>query len=266
VKVACPGKTSTTVAKAGAEFAYAKNWQYRYEVPSTTTTEYDAITHIDTTLGRNDYCVCAFPSFAKIDDPNKPGILKTVSLTGMIHGREAMMAKNYSGYHKAAAGVDVTLPKVLELLSGTEDLNEEILNPKGLQVIKFKSGNCIVWGDRTVALDPAWKWKHQRETMSHYENILMESFDWIVFQLNSEDNWGLLKVALRSLFEPEYQKGAIRGDSFEDACGIKIDAGNNDDLSMAAGETNAELKLRLADTIERFIITVGRAGVFEQVE
>jgi hypothetical protein len=67
----------------------------------------------------------------------------------MIHGREARIAADYSGYHKAEAGTDAILPAILDLPTGDAILDEEMLNPVGISIIKKKSGNFILWGDRT---------------------------------------------------------------------------------------------------------------------
>ena len=189
VKVATPDMTSTAVQQAGLAFAEALNWQFRVEIPDTVTTESDAVDYINSTIGRNDFGVTSWPSYGYVSDPERPGQLKLTPLTGLIHGREALVAKQYNGYHKAAAGIDVTLPKLVKL--PTEDLviNEEVTNPQGVNVIKKVKGNFILWGDRTIALDSNWKWKHQREMMSHYENRLREGFDYIIFSINNKRTW-----------------------------------------------------------------------------
>jgi hypothetical protein len=261
VKLACPGKTSTAVQKAGLAFAEAMNWQFREEIPSNTVTEEAALTYVNQTIGRNDMGVVSFPSYGYVDNPTKPGQLKLQTLTGMIHGREALMAKNYDGYHKAAAGVEVTLPRVLKLPA--TELNEEVLNPAGIGIVKTNKGNAILWGDRTISVDPAWKWKHQRELMSHYENRIRESFDWVVFAINDPATQGQLLTALRVMFRPEFTKRAVRGKTFDDAVQIKVDDDINTDDTRAAGDLHAEISLRLADTVERFVVRVGKAGIFE---
>ena len=131
--------------------------------------------------------------------------------------------------------------------------------------IKRVKGNFIIWGDRTISLDAAWKFKHQRELMSHYENRLREGFDFVIFALNNPDTQAMLVSTLRAFFQPEFAKGAVRGATFDKAVSIKVDEDINTDLTRAAGDLFAEIKLRLADTVERFIIRVGRAGVFEQL-
>ena len=266
VKLSAPGVTSTAVQKAGLELASALNYQWRITIPANIVTEIGAHTHINETIGRSDYGVTILPSFAYVVDQDSPdGRLKLVDQTGAIQGREALVAKNFNGYHKAAAGTDVTLPSIIKLPTGDTLLNEEFLNPTGINVIKFKSGNAIIWGDRTVSIDPAWKFKHQREQMSYYENILREQFDFIVFAINDVLLRAPLLVSMQTLFLPEFVKRAIRGDSFQDAIQFKIDDENNTDATLAEGDTNMDITLRLADTVERFNISIGKAGIFDSV-
>lgn len=267
VKFATPGVTSTAVQKSGVAYAAAKNHQYRYEIPSNKVTENEADTYINDTLGRNDYAVVSFPSYGYVVDPvdGADGKLKLVPLTGQVQGREARISNDYTGYHKAQAGIEATLPKILKLPTGDAILDEEILNPLGINVIKKKRGNFILWGDRTLWLDPAWKWKHQREQMSYYEHVLQESFDWIIFMINDAVTEKLAHTALRSFFQPEFVKRAIRGENLDDAAKIKIDAENNTDATRANGDMFAEIKLRLADTVERFNIIIGKQGIFDSV-
>jgi len=265
VKFATPGVTSTAVQKAGVAYAKAKNHQYRYEIPSNKITEQEADEYVNETLGRSDYAVVSFPSYAYVPDPEAgtEGKWKLVTCTGMIHGAEASVAKNYEGYHKAEAGVDVVLAKILDLPTGDAILDEEYLNPLGIGLIKKNKGNYILWGDRTLWTDSTWKWKHQRELMSYYENVLRENFDWIVFAINDPAEQPKALVALQAYFLPEWQKRAIRGDTFQDAAIIKIDAENNTDVTRAAGDMFADIGLRLADTVERFRIRIGKQGIFE---
>ncbi len=265
IKFATPNVTSTAVTKAGGAYAYAKNGQYRLEFPSATLTEPAALTHVNDTIGRNDAMVGAFPSAAYVPDPEGGAVNILRSLTGLIHGREAAMARAYDGYHKAAAGLEATLPPVVKLPAVPEIINEELLNPAGIQVIIKKRGNWVIWGDRTMALDTNWRWKHQREQMSHYERALEENFDWIIFAINDSENDRMALTAIRAYFKPEYAKRAIRGKTFDDAAIIKVDAENNTDATRAAGDQFADISLRLADTVERFIIRTSKQGIFESV-
>lgn len=264
VKLATPGVTATQVQKAGLNYADAKNYQYRVEIPANIVDESAAEQYINETIGRNDFGKVCFPSYAYVTNPLGAGT-KLVSMTGSIHGREALVAKNYNGYHKVAAGVDVTLPNVIKLPTEEKVLDEELLNPAGINVLKFNKGNCIIWGARSISIDPAFRFVQKREQLSHYENVLRENFDWIIFAIQNPSTKVKGKTSLVSYFLTEFNNGALNGKTFEEACSIKIDDENNTPLTESNGDLNAEIKLRLADTVERFIITMGQAGIFESL-
>lgn len=264
IKLASPGVTSITVQKAGVAFGQANNWQYRYEIPANITQEDAVEVFINDQLGRNDYAVVQFPSFAKVLDPSGQG-LKLISQTGAIHGLEALTANNFEGFHKAAAGVDHVIPSIVALPDGFEGrtIDEEFLDPVGVNFLKFKDGNFILWGDETVGTQGGRKFKHKREYLSHIENIFLENFDFIIFSINDEQSDKLLESAFRAFFIPEFAKRAVRGASFEEAVQIKIDSENNTDLTRSLGQKFAEIQIRIADTTKQFIITISELGVTE---
>ena len=273
IKFSTPGITDygspvvpTTVEKAGMAYAEAKNHQYREEIPKSITDDFAAKSHVQDTLGKNTYAKVIFPSWCSVSDPIFPSRLKEVPVTGMVQGREALVAKNFEGYHKAAAGVDVKLPRIVKLPTLDRILDQEILNPAGLQMIVKKGGNFVVWGDRAPVTDQAFKFAHHREQLSYYEHVIIESFDFIMFAINDKAEQPGLIAAFNSFFLPEWRKRALRGDNPKQAFSIKIDDENNTDLTRAAGEMNAEIKLKLAETVERFIVTISKAGVFEDLE
>ena len=257
VKLATPGVTSTSVQQAGLNYAAFRNYQYRVEIPASIVTEESAVNYINNTIGRNDYGVTIFPSFANVRNKQGNGTVLQ-SMTGGIHGREARVASDFLGYHKAAAGIDINLPNVVSLPTGEKTLNEEILNKQGISVVKKRQGSFIIWGDRTIALDPNWKFKHAREYISHIENVLLENFDFIIFALNDAQTRRRLFPIFRTFFLPEFQKRAVVGPKFEDAVGIKIDEENNTPADIEAGDLNAALRLRVVGVVERFKITVSR--------
>jgi hypothetical protein len=273
VKFSTPGVTSTTVQRAGLAYASAKNHQYRVEVPANITDDVDVLTYVHDTIGRNDYMKVSHPSFGSVPDPDpvaqREGKRKTISLTGMIHGREARIAADFLGYHKAQAGVNATLPRLLDTAIGDRDLDEEQLNPGGVNVIKKVGGNYVLWGDRTPHVDSNFKFAHKREQLSYYEQVFMESFDFLIFGINDADSDADARTAIIEFFRPEFAKRALRGSQLiggsNPAMILKIDNELNTDAVRGAGNKIAEVSLRLADTTERFIIRIGQQGVFEDV-
>ena len=274
VKIATPGITSSVVQKAGLTYSESRNYQYCVTVPANITSESDVIDYINTTIGRNEHGFVHWPSFGKVYDPDAPTgqqvvPLKQIALVGQILGRHAKVAREYNGYHKAPAGIDVTLPDVLEMPTGNaetqNELNEEILNPAGINILKFRDGIVVMMGDRTMSSNPTWKFLHARSYMSYVENILRENFDWIVYKLNNKREQNRVETSLRGYFYPEWVKGALDGDKFSDAFTLKIDEENNTDITRSTGDMNAEMALKIVDTIERLNITIDKKGIFDSV-
>lgn len=268
VKLATPGVTATAVQKAGVAYAEARNHQYRIEIPSSITTDPEADAYVNETIGRNPYEVVIFPSYAYVPDPvnGGDGRLKLTSRTGEVHGREARIAVDNLGYHKAEAGTEATLPSIVKLPTEDRPLDEELLNPRGIAVIVQKQGNFVIWGDQIPSSDPEWKWKHQREQLSYYEHVLQESYDWIIFAIHNAETRQRALQSLRMFFRAEYRNGGLDNDlPFEKAALLKLDRETNPDDVKAAGDMVAKVSLKLPDTVERFILIVSKQGIFESV-
>ena len=262
VKLATPGVVSTNVQKAGIAYADFRNYQYREEIPDNITSETSAVAYTNDTIGRSNYKVNTWPSYGYVVNPLGEGTVLQ-SLTGAIHGREARVAADNLGYHKAAAGIDVTLPHLIELPTGDAEIDLEIIEPQGLNTILKKSGRFVLWGDNVPAIDPAWRDKHAREYMSHTEHVLQENFDFIVFALNDPQTRDTLVPVFRAYFLPEFQKRAITGKSVDEAAIIKIDSENNTPLDVANGDLNADLSLAIVGVVKRFNISIGKQGITE---
>jgi hypothetical protein len=266
IRFGTPGITSDEVQKAGVAYAARHNHMYRVEIPDNLTTETAVETYLDS-LSRNadwSHAVTSWPSYGYITDPDAPKKLKLISLTGMIFGVESAVAAQWRGYHKAAAGISVRLPDLRKLPTGDATLDHEFCNPRGINIIKLRQGNFILWGDRTLQRDnDEWKFTHHRLTMSWIEWTLFENFDWIIFAINDSETQRDAVSALRNFLVPLWRDRVLRGDTFEDAASIKIDAENNTAQTMAQGDMHAEIGLVLADTTERFIATLSRSGIGE---
>jgi hypothetical protein len=263
IKYGMPGVTSATAQQAARNYAETNNGPYRAEITSATTTEQGAVAQVERTLGRNDFMEVTFPSYYYKQDPDAAS-LKLCSATGIIQGIEAYYAYTYQGYHKAAAGTDAILAKAVKMTTGDKILDHEILNPSGIQMITKKEGNWVLWGDRVPATSTGIMWKHKREQLSHYERVLFENFDYIIFAINDADERRPLKSVFEAYFLPEWRpKRAIAGATFKEAAQIKLDDENNTPATMAAQEMNAELTVYIVDTVEKFNIIVNNSGVFE---
>lgn len=264
VKFATPGQTATAVQQAGRAYAAATNHQFRYEVPAATVTESAAAAYLDNTLGRSDYAKVSFPSFGYIVDPDGEGGEKLVPLTGKIHGREARIAADFGTYAKAAAGINANLPGITRIPTGSRPLNEEFLNPRGVNVIRIRKGNFILWGDRMLAVNSEWRFAHAREVMSYWEQVLSENLDWVIFGFNDPATRAQVVSALKEFFLGAYRRRALDTNlAFEDAAIITSDLSNNDAATRANGDAVVDVSLAIVGVVERLKIRMSKQGVFD---
>lgn len=269
IKFSTPGVTalsginSVTVEKAGMSYATAKNHQYRYEIPSSTTDEFSARDRVHTTLGRNQRAKVSFPSWAYVSDPVRRGREKLIPTTGMIQGREAKFARDGKGYQSVAAGKTATLPRITRLPVGIDDrtMDREILNPAGIQGIVKKGGNWVHWGGRCPTDNSSYTQAHQRELMSHYGHTLQEAVDDGLF--STSDPLLDIVAQIKSFFRTEWKNGALQGATLDEAVIIKADSDNNTAATRALGDINIEVQPWLVDMTERINITLNKAGAFE---
>lgn len=290
VKAAAPGTAyltqGLTVSQKLRTMVATLNWCNKVEVPWQfhdwdVYYEEDLVDWINNDFIRGDngdYASTHFPSFAYIRDPfadsESDARLVLVPVMGLVLGNEAYVAKKYGGYHKAPAGVSVQIPQIVELpVVGRPDnpiqLDEEKLNPAGINVLKWRQGGSVViqWGDRTLSRNNVLKWLHKRYMLSQYGNDLQEGFDFTIFEINDPIEDTDVIASLHDYFLKEYRKRAIRGSSFiggdNPAAIFKMDSDNNTDATRGQGDQIVEISLRPADTIERLRIFLGAMGVVE---
>lgn len=270
VKFAVPGVTSVNVQKAAAAFVESGKvgvQEMRYEIPANVTTP-SSIYEFAVSLGKSafgDFVVSA-QSYGYVPDPEAPGAEKLISLTGMIQGREASIARSVGGYHKAAAGTSATLPRLIRLATGKQPLDAEYLYPRGINTIEQRDGQFVIWGNTTFTSNTAWKALHARRTMSYYIDVLRENFDFAVFEINDQTLWGRIRSSLLGFFFGEYGKRALDNTfPFERSCVIKIDAENNTPLTLSQQEVRADITLRLVNSADHVRFSIGKAGVIDSV-
>ncbi|NJK76381.1 MAG: hypothetical protein HC942_23280 [Microcoleus sp. SU_5_6] len=145
MRLAFPGVSSITVNKAGAAYAEAKSYEFRYEVPVYLTTASAIEAYIKQELGRNDFASVAAPSYIYIASPFGAG-KRMVSAVGDIMGGESLFAVNNSGYHVMFAGRAARLPRAIGLPFEIGRSDEVVANTSGVQMLKYSEGSIIVWG------------------------------------------------------------------------------------------------------------------------
>ncbi|MGW3950400.1 phage tail sheath family protein [Streptomyces sp. NPDC004752] len=144
------------------------------------------------------------------------------------------------GVHKAPAN---------EVLRGAVGLQTQItkgehdlLNPIGLNCIRAFPGRGIrVWGARTLADDPSWRYLNVRRLFNYLEESILAGTQWVVFEPNDDALWARIRRTISAFLVNEWRKGALFGLTPDEAFYVKCDRETNPPESIEAGQVICEV-------------------------
>ena len=166
------------------------------------------------------------------------------------------------GVHKAPAN-DV-LEGVLDLEVNLTDLQQAALNPEGVNCLRAFPGRGIrVWGARTLAPDPAWRYVNARRLLLTAGRWIESNMAAATFEPSDPQLWARIARELTGYFNGLFQQGALEGRTARDAFFVKCDAETNTSDVRAAGMVVAEIGLALAAPSEFVVVRIvhGPTGV-----
>lgn len=102
----------------------------------------------------------------------------------------------------------------------------DLLNPRGINVIRdFRSdGRGIrVWGARTMASDPLWRYVNVRRLFLFIEESIDEGTQWVVFEPNYEPTWAAVRRSVTNFLLRVWRSGALQGVTQDEAFFVKCD-------------------------------------------
>ncbi|MFI1678482.1 phage tail sheath family protein [Streptomyces sp. NPDC020607] len=144
------------------------------------------------------------------------------------------------GVHKAPANEIVrgAVDLELQITRGEQDL----LNPIGVNCIRAFPGRGIrVWGARTMASDPAWRYLNVRRYFNYLEESILIGTQWVVFEPNDHALWARIRRNVSAFLVNEWRSGALFGARPEDAFYVKCDAETNPPESVDLGRVVCEI-------------------------
>ncbi len=157
------------------------------------------------------------------------GLEKLIPPGGHITGIYAR-SDNERGVHKAPAN-EVIRGLYLDPLDPTRGLVRQVtkeqqdqLNPKGVNVLRYFPGRGnLVWGARTMAYDPDWKYVNVRRLFIFVEESIEEATQWVVFEPNDEPLWARVRRSVGDFLTRLWMDGMLQGRSKEEAFFVKCD-------------------------------------------
>ncbi|MFI8826089.1 phage tail sheath family protein [Streptomyces sp. NPDC053431] len=173
-----------------------------------------------------------------VADPSS-GRISLVPPSGHVAG---IWARNddQRGVHKAPANEVVRGAVALQtqLTKGEHDR----LNPIGVNCIRAFPGRGIrVWGARTLASDPAWRYLNVRRLFNYLEESILAGTQWVVFEPNDDALWARIRRTVAAFLVNEWRRGALFGLTPDEAFYVKCDRETNPPESVDAGHVVCEI-------------------------
>jgi hypothetical protein len=174
-------------------------------------------------LGSNKGFAAIYYPWFQIVDPVSKGNKQKIYIppSGAVAGIFAR-SDGERGVHKAPANEAVS--DIIGLEKTVTKGEQEILNPGGVNVIRFFPGRgFLVWGARTIAGDPLWKYVNVRRLFIYLEESIEKATQWVVFEPNHEKLWGRVRSTITEFLTRVWRDGMLMGTKPEEAFFVKCD-------------------------------------------
>jgi Bacteriophage tail sheath protein len=119
---------------------------------------------------------------------------------------------------------NATLHGVGGLEQDVDSTQQTTLNTDGINTIRSLPGRgTLVWGARTLARDPEWKYVNVRRYLIFLEESIHRGLQWAVFEPDADPLWQGLRLAVADFLINEWRTGALKGSRPEEAFFVRCD-------------------------------------------
>ena len=172
------------------------------------------------------------------------GLLKPVGPGGAIAGLMARIDAN-RGVWKAPAGIEADLRTISGLDLKLTDMENGVLNKKGVNCLRVFPSGVVNWGARTLDGDDdfgsEWKYIPVRRLALNIEESLFRGTKWVVFEPNDEPLWAKIRLNVGAYMMSLFRQGAFQGTDPKDAFYVKCDKETTTQDDINKGIVNIEV-------------------------
>jgi phage tail sheath protein FI len=247
--VAAPGQTSPAVQDA--LLSHCETRKDRFAILDSPETISGGVDRLPKPRD-SKYGAFYFP-WIQVYDPDKGNIF--VPPSGHIAGVYSRV-DNERGVHKAPANEIVR--GALGLKYNVSKGEQDLLNPKGINAIRFMNNAIRIWGARTLSSDPSWKYINVRRLFIMVETSIERATQWVVFEPNDHRLWKRVTRTISSFLTLLWRNGALMGTSPEQAFFVKCDEETNPAEVVDAGQLVVEIGLAPVKPAEFVIFRIGQ--------
>jgi phage tail sheath protein FI len=137
--------------------------------------------------------------------------------------------------------------------------NVERLGPLGINCIRVIQGKgTMVWGARTRAADPEWKYVNVRRLALYIEESVYRGLQWAAFEPNDQALWTRVRAQIESFLITLWRQGAFPANKPEEAFFVRCgpDTMTQDDIDN--GRLNVMVGIAPVRPAEFVLIRIGQ--------
>ena len=247
--IVAPGQTSPAVQDA--LLSHCENRKDRFAILDAPETINGGIDKLPKPRD-SKYGAFYFP-WIQVYDPDKGNIF--IPPSGHIAGVYSR-TDSERGVHKAPANEIVR--GALGLKYNVSKGEQDLMNPKGINAIRFLNGAIRIWGARTLSSDPSWRYINVRRLFIMVESSIERATQWVVFEPNDHRLWKRVQRTISSFLTLLWRNGALMGTSPEQAFYVKCDEETNPNEVVDAGQLVVEIGLAPVKPAEFVIFRIGQ--------
>ena len=247
--IAAPGQISAAVQDALLSHCETRKDRFAIlDSPETITGGVDKLPK----PRDSKYGAYYFP-WIQVYDPDKGNIF--VPPSGHVAGVYSR-TDSERGVHKAPA--NEIIRGALGMKYNVSKGEQDILNPKGINAIRFMNGAIRIWGARTLSTDPSWRYISVRRLFIMVEASIERATQWVVFEPNDHRLWKRVQRTISSFLTLLWRNGALMGTAPEQAFYVKCDEETNPPEVIDAGQLVVEIGLAPVKPAEFVIFRIGQ--------
>jgi uncharacterized protein len=249
--VAAPGATDAGVQ--GAVVSHCENMKDRFAIIDGQQTTTMTVAAIKGTVGNSNFAALYFP-WLKVADPITNQNI-SVPPGGHLAGIYSRVDQE-RGVHKAPANEVVRGALGLEYRVSKNE--QDLLNPKGINIIRDINGGIRVWGARTLGGDANGEFKYinVRRLMNFLRESIDEGTQFVVFEPNNAKLWEKIKRTVGAFLTAVWRDGALFGNTPEQAFYVKCDETTNPPPVRELGQVVTEIGVAIVKPAEFVIFRI----------
>lgn len=205
------------------------------------------------TTSENAFAAMYFPWIQVFDPASKTTV--TIPPSGHVAGIYARTDAT-RGVFKAPANEPVL--GALDVEKRITRAQQELLNPKGINVIRNFSGDIKVYGARTLGGDDNGDMRYisTRRYMSFLRESIDEGTQFVVFEPNSPALWQRIIRSVSDFLYNQWREGALFGETEKKAFFVKCDEELNPPSVREAGQVITEIGVAIVKPAEFVIFRI----------